>query len=130
MSDKKANQRRKKAERLASDCYVFAREFIAFQTLCLRDAVALYNAGNKKPTYNQKEMGQMASSVRNAQAIGNLALGEAQSSEKKQLELDLGEQARNLGYDELVDRLKRSATTEPIRGILADALGHAASEAL
>lgn len=131
VNDRHRKQRARQSAKFDADCLAFASALVAFQTERLQDAIRLYrDPDNNQPVFDQKEMGQMAMSVRNAQAVGKLALGEAQSSEKKQLELDLGEQTRNLSYDELLGRLKTLATTEPMRAILADALGTALPETL
>ena len=131
MSDRRRQQKAKRSAQFDTQCFGFATAFVEFQAERLRDAVSEYRDPERSVFVpDQKSMGQMAASVRNAQAIGKLALGEAQSSEKKQLDLDLGEQTRNLSYDELIKRLQGIATQEPMRAILADALGPAAIKAL
>lgn len=82
-------------------CHALAKEFIAFQTGQLRDAVWRYKAailkqreadgaGMAQPflIIDQKALNQMALSIRKMQEVGRMALGE--TTDRKQLDLDFG----------------------------------------
>lgn len=102
MSDKKWQVRRAAlSAQFDAACHTVAKNFIAFQTEQLRDAIARYKekikaqaegdeSGEPQPflTVDQKELNQMALSIRKMQEVGRMALGE--TTDRKQLDLDFG----------------------------------------
>lgn len=102
MSDKKWQVRRAAlSAQFDAACHTVAKNFIAFQTEQLRDAIARYKekikaqaegdeSGEPQPflIVDQKELNQMALSIRKMQEVGRMALGE--TTDRKQLDLDFG----------------------------------------
>lgn len=80
------------------DCHALAKEFVAFQGRQLRDAINRYKTAITKQReadeagmsqlfliVDQKELNQMALSIRKMQEVGRMALGE--TTDRKQLDL-------------------------------------------
>lgn len=93
-------RREKLSAAFDAECHALAKEFIAFQSQQLRDAIRRYNvniaaiAAGKWPDteivnrfliVDQKELSQMALSIRKMQEVGRMALGE--TTDRRQLDL-------------------------------------------
>lgn len=93
-------RREKLSAAFDAECHALAKEFIAFQSQQLRDAIRRYNvniaaiAAGKWPDteivnrfliVDQKELNQMALSIRKMQEVGRMALGE--TTDRQQLDL-------------------------------------------
>lgn len=93
-------RREKLSAAFDAECHALAKEFIAFQSQQLRDAIRRYKdsiaviaAGEKTDpaqpqpflVVDQKELNQMALSIRKMQEVGRMALGE--TTDRQQLDL-------------------------------------------
>ena len=93
-------RREKLSAAFDAECHALAKEFIAFQSQQLRDAIRRYNvniaaiAAGKWPDteivnrfliVDQKELSQMSLSIRKMQEVGRMALGE--TTDRRQLDL-------------------------------------------
>lgn len=94
-------RREKLSAAFDAECHALAKEFIAFQKGQIKDAIARYksriesqrlddSSAQPQPflVVDQKELNQMALSIRKMQEVGRMALGE--TTDRKQLDLDFG----------------------------------------
>lgn len=91
-------RREKLSAAFDAECHALAKEFIAFQKSQIKDAIARYKSriesqrlddcgGQPQPflVVDQKELNQMALSIRKMQEVGRMALGE--TTDRQQLDL-------------------------------------------
>lgn len=91
-------RREKLSAAFDAECHALAKEFIAFQKGQLKDAIARYksriesqrlddSSAQPQPflVVDQKELNQMALSIRKMQEVGRMALGE--TTDRQQLDL-------------------------------------------